>query len=195
MPGPPVLLLGAGHGRRMGGPKLFTRHGGQTFLERILRRCQESASPVTLTVDPLHQKQLALLLATLDLPRPRLALSDGSRDMLFSVQQALGMNGWTPGFWLWPVDAPFLSPEGWRTAVERAAHDPGSIWKLRHQGRTGHPIWYPEWTVAPILKGGWDDGLLGFLREVPPAKIQQIILENEVIADFNTPRALQQLSR
>jgi len=36
MAGPHVVLLGAGHGRRMGGPKVLTRHGGRTFLERIL---------------------------------------------------------------------------------------------------------------------------------------------------------------
>ena len=47
----PVLLLGAGLGRRMGEPKVFTRAGEKSFLERILARCRESGSPVTLTFD------------------------------------------------------------------------------------------------------------------------------------------------
>ena len=77
MDGPHVVLLGAGHGRRMGGPKVLTRHGGRTFLERILARCAESASPVTLTVDPRFRAEVEALLETCAPPKPTLADQPG----------------------------------------------------------------------------------------------------------------------
>ena len=184
-----VLLLGAGHGTRMGGPKVFTRHGGQSFLERILRRCAEAGAPVTLCVDPAFRPQVEQALAALDLPRPRLVAADGTRPMLATVQAGLAAGGFDAGFWLWPVDAPFISVQGWARAVARAAAHPGRILKLRVDGRTGHPLWLPGWAVPQILAGAWADGLLGFLA-AHEGDVEILPLDGEVLADFNTPAQL-----
>lgn len=208
-----VLLLGAGHGRRMGGPKLFTEHRGRSFTERILARCAESASPVTLTVDPVYRTRLEVLLTGLAtrmaLPPLRLVAADGNLDMLRSVQAGLaakaafpGAEGvptdWTNGFWLWPVDAPFLSSEGWQHARQAAASQPDAVLKLRTgegaAGKTGHPIHFPAWAVAPILAGDWPDGLLGFLKEVPPGRMAALPLPGEVLRDLDTPEALAEVA-
>ena len=214
MAGPRVVLLGAGHGRRMGGPKVLTRHGGRTFLERILARCAESASPVTLTVDPRFRVEVEALLETCAPPKPTLAETDGTRPMLDSVQaplaaaqmgsqtaaqtdaapaaQAQVAAPWAGGFWLWPVDAPFISPEGWARARKAAAGEPDAVWKLRAGGKTGHPIWFPAWSVPRILAGAWADGLLGFLAEFSE-RIRILPLEEELLADFNTPERLAEV--
>ncbi len=189
MKGQPVLLLGAGHGRRMGQPKIFTRFEGATFLERILERCRESASPVTLTVDPAFRKEVDNLLSALPPPLPALVESDGARPMLASVQAALQAGGCIEGFWCWPVDAPFISAMGWDQAVEAVRGQPENIWKLRAGGHTGHPVFFPAWAVPRILSGGWDDGLLGFLEEFQD-EICVLILDGEELGDFNTEEQL-----
>ena len=186
---PPVVILGAGHGRRMGGPKIFTRHGGRTFLERVLSRCAQSGSHVILTVDAGFAQEVDALLAQLPFPRPTTVTCDGSLPMLASVQAALKTLPGGEGFWLWPVDAPFISQGGWALAIKTARSDQDAIWKLRVDGKTGHPIWLPPWSVAEIEAGPWKDGLLGFLAKFT-GQIRILNLDGEVIADFNTPQGL-----
>ena len=192
--GQPVLLLGAGHGRRLGGPKVFAQTGGCTFLARILARCCETRSPVTLTVDRAFRRQVEALLAELasqeGLPPPRLVDAAGDKPMLASVREALRLGGYEPGFWLWPVDAPFISAAGWRRAVATVAADPNVVWKLRSGGRSGHPVWFPFYTIPAIRRGTWPDGLRGFLATVEPERIHALELPGEWLGDVDTPEEL-----
>ena len=193
--GPLVVILGAGHGTRMGGPKLFREHGGRTFLERILARCRESASPTILVIDPRVRREADVLLERLGQPKLARVETDGHRPMLESIHAALlspafaSCSGTTAGFWLWPVDAPFLSTVGWSRALAAVGGDPEAIWKLRAGGKTGHPIWFPAWSVAEIRDGAWPNGLLGFLA-THGDRIRVLPLEGEWIGDFNTPESL-----
>ena len=109
--------------------------------------------------------------------------------MLASLQAALKTGSWGEGFWCWPVDAPFLSPAGWVQAVEAAEGMPEVIWKPSSGGETGHPVWFPGWAVARILKGSWPNGLLGLLDECAD-QIYVLELEGEDLRDFNTPEQL-----
>lgn len=197
--GQPVIVLAAGHGTRFGGPKAFAEHKGRTFTERILTRCGETGARVTLVGDPRHRERLEALLAALPpeltapTPAPRLVDADGLADMMASVKAALAHGPHEPGFWLWPVDAPFISAAGWRRAAQTAAGDPGVIWKLRVAGRTGHPVWFPFTVTRPLLDGNWPDGLRGFLATVPPERIQVLPLEGEFLEDIDSPDQLQGL--
>lgn len=186
-----VLILAAGHGKRMGGPKVFTRHGAQSFLQRILARCAESGADVTLTVDPLFRVQLEAELRAMNVAAPTLVDADGARPMLATVQAGLAAGGFERGFWLWPVDAPFISAAGWALATRAAAADASAILKLRVENRTGHPIWFPGWAVALVAGGEWSDGLLGFLNE-HEQRVSILHLEHEVLSDFNTRQQLEQ---
>jgi len=196
--GQPVIVLGAGRGTRFGTPKLFAEHEGRTFLERILTRCRESGARVTLVSDPRDRQRLEALLAGMppDLlaPFPRIVAGDGEAPMLASVQAALRQGPYRPGWWLWPVDAPFLSAAGWRKAVQSAAGAPGQVWKLRVEGRTGHPIWFPERFAATILAGNWPDGLRGCLDTMAPEEISILALEGETVHDINTQEQLTDLA-
>src|SRR3972149_3370776 len=69
--GQPVIVLAAGHGRRLGGPKAFAEHHGRTFLERILARCREREARVTLVSDPRFRARMEALLARPPPPFPR----------------------------------------------------------------------------------------------------------------------------
>lgn len=190
----PVVILGAGHGTRMGGPKVFAEAGGATFLERIVARIGEARCPAVLTVDAAFRARVEALLKRLPPVRLRLIDVDGSLPMLASVQAGLAAIGpAAQGAWLWPVDAPLLSAEGWLRARETAVAQPQAILKLRTQGRTGHPIWLPRWACEAIAGGHWPDGLLGFLAEVPAGRIAHLDLPGETLTDFNTPEQLAAL--
>ena len=187
----PVVVLAAGHGTRMGGPKVFARMGNATFLERILVRIREAGCPAIVTVDPAFRERVAALLHGRPGIAVRLVPVDGILPMLASVQAGISaLDGAAQGAWLWPVDAPLLSAEGWRRARERAAAHPETILKLRAQGRTGHPTWFPRWACRAIAAGRWDTGLLGFLAEVPSALITVLVLPGETLTDLNTPEQL-----
>ncbi len=188
--GQPVVVLAAGHGTRMGGPKAFTEHHGRTFLERILARCREREARVTLVTDPRFRARMEALLARQPPPFPRIVEADGTLDMLESLRAALRAGPYEPGLWLWPVDAPFLSAAGWQRASEQAAADPGVIWKLRVRGRTGHPLWLPFYLTPAILRGSWPDGLRGVLAAQPPERIQVLTLDDEYLDDVDTPEQL-----
>lgn len=185
MQGPAVLVLGAGRGKRMGRPKLLLPFRGSTFLERIFCRCREAGAAVTLTVSPELRGQAEAAVAALPPPPPRLVQVAGDLPMLAAVQAGLADGDFSDGFWLWPVDAPFLSAAGWSKAVGAAAGEPGAVWKLSAGGRTGHPVWFPAWSVPKILAGGWSDGLLGLLNQ-SAGKIRVLALEGEELRDFNT---------
>jgi CTP:molybdopterin cytidylyltransferase MocA len=192
--GPRVVILAAGHGTRMGGPKAFRAHGSRTFLERILARCGEGQSPITLVCDPRFRARIDAELTRLGAPPVDVAEADGLAPMLASVQAALAVPpsqdaAWRGGFWLWPVDAPFLSQAGWAAARETVHADPESVWKLRSGGKTGHPIWFPGWSVAPIRAGDWPDGLLGFLATCLD-RVRILSLDDPHIFDVNTPEQL-----
>ena len=198
--GLPVIVLGAGRGTRFGGPKLFAEHKGRGFLERILTRCHAAGARVTLVTDPRDKAPLERLLTSLPpaltAPFPRMVKSDGEEDMMASVRAALAQGPYEPGFWLWPVDAPFISARGWRLAVETAARDANVVWKLRVRGSTGHPIWFPFHTAAAILAGSWPDGLRGFLKTQATqatVRIQALPLEDEFLGDVNTQEQLAAL--
>jgi CTP:molybdopterin cytidylyltransferase MocA len=192
--GQPVVVLAAGHGTRMGGPKAFAEVNGATFLAHILARAHEAESPVILTVDPRFRSRVDALLATLAPARMRLVEADGLRPMVASVQASFAaLDASAIGAWLWPVDAPLLSARGWRHARTAVALRPDAIHKLRTQERTGHPTWFPRWAVAAICAREWDDGLPAFLASVPAERIAVVDLPGEILGDFNTPEQLAAL--
>ncbi len=189
--GQAVLILAAGHGTRMGGPKVFAQYKGQTFLHRILARCAESSSPVTVTADSLFRARIEDMLATTSYA-PTLVDCDGLAPMLATVQAGLAAGGCESGFWLWPVDAPFISTSGWASAVDTVRGGGSQIVKLRVRGRTGHPIWFPGWSCRDILAGEWKNGLLGYLAE-RESEVVILPLEGEILTDVNTPDELARI--
>jgi CTP:molybdopterin cytidylyltransferase MocA len=194
--GQPVLILGAGHGTRMGGPKVFALHDGITFLEHILRRVADAQCPAILTVDPLFRKRVEELLSHMPDVSVCLVDADGKRPMLASVQAGIGaLSPMSLGLWLWPVDAPLLSSGSWREVRALVAGAPDVILKLRAHGRTGHPTWFPRWACDRIRAGSWENGLLGFLAEMSPQQTAQLELPGETLTDFNTPDQLAALRR
>jgi molybdenum cofactor cytidylyltransferase/nicotine blue oxidoreductase len=184
-----VLILAAGHGRRMGEPKVFSVFRGQTFLQRILSRSRESGSPVTLVLDPRFRAPVEAELRRESAQPLTIVEADGHEAMIASVKAGLRSGNCDQGFWLWPVDAPFISRAGWARAVAEVAREPEFVRKLRVQEHTGHPIWYPAWSVPEILAGVWHNGLRGFLADHHD-RVRVLAMEREFLKDVNTREQL-----
>lgn len=197
--GQSVVILAAGHGTRMGGPKAFVRFRGRSFLELILDRCAESGAEVTIAVDPTFRARVQALLQANPVPHAEIEMRwvdvDGRLPMIASLQAALRAGGFGGGFWLWPVDAPFLSGAGWRTLGLAVAAQAEQILKPRVNGRTGHPVWFPGWAVGRIASGDWPAGLQSFLLACDPARIRVLDLPGEFLSDVDTPEELAAAER
>ena len=196
----PVLLLAGGNGRRFGSPKLFAKHQGVGFLERILTRCAEGVSPVCITLQPqhalglMHRWQCWCYQHPSPPPWRMVYVAGGDAPMLSSVQAGLchllGWRPYAPGCWLWPVDAPFLSANGWAKARHSVQGEAECVWKLRKHptaGEGGHPLWLPRSTWTLLMQHSWEGGVKQALQQQAPNHVQQLILAGEALHDVDHP--------
>lgn len=192
----PVLILAAGLGTRMGGPKALTRFGRSSFLERILARAAENQSPVVLTLDARFSEKVKTMLHMANVPLPPVVLAQGEAPMLDTIQAAFadpqGQKTLENGGWIWPVDAPLISPKGWKQACEAGEQFPEWVIKLRSDGKNGHPVWLPSWAVKDLthLKENLAGGLRGYLA-TKKEKTKVIEMDGEVLVDLNTIKDLE----
>jgi len=132
-----AVILAAGRGRRMGGPKAFLPFGDGTLLDAQLRalRCESRIAVVVAAgfweresgLKPLPQGQVILV------PNPR--VEEGP---FISIQLGLAALGGDEPAIVVPVDCP-VALDAPRLLVD--AITPGCFWTAPiHDGRKGHPI-------------------------------------------------------
>jgi CTP:molybdopterin cytidylyltransferase MocA len=134
-----AVLLAAGEGRRIGGPKALLRIGSESFLSRCVHLLSRpSVSEVVMILgqqaDRVAEEAAGGLRATI-VRNPRYA--DG---MLSSVLAgvAAAESGGADAVLLHPVDHPLAAPETVDRVVE-ALLAGAQIAVPTHQGRRGHP--------------------------------------------------------
>jgi CTP:molybdopterin cytidylyltransferase MocA len=156
-----AVILAAGRGRRVGGPKALLPVPGGTFLSRVAALCREAGCDALLVVtapppDPVAAAAAREGLPTAENPRP-------DRGMFSSVQAGLAASG-TPegGVLVFPVDHPHVRVETVRRLLDAGRRAPPGSWALPlHDGRPGHPVWLDARAVQAVL--AWDPA--GTLRE------------------------------
>lgn len=133
-----VLVLAAGRGRRMGGPKALMTVEHQPWWIRQRRRIAEVGIPMTWVVSP--QVLDAMRLADPGLDESDLALVDPDRPMFDSLLAALDTCRSRPpaGVFVLPVDCPAPGSEVWRAL---AAEDHAAVPTIN--GLSGHPVYLP----------------------------------------------------
>jgi molybdenum cofactor cytidylyltransferase len=153
-----AVILAAGEGRRMGGPKALLRAGGETFLARTARRLARPGVELVLAVTG---HQAARVAAEAGLP-PGVELVENPRHaegMLASIlcgldaAEAAGADA----LLVHPVDHPLVELE----TVDRvvAALEAGAVIAVpSHERRRGHPAGFsraawPELRAAPPDRG------------------------------------------
>lgn len=115
-----AIVLAAGAGRRMGGPKTDLRLGGQTFLERILTVAKAAG---------VHR---------------HIVVRVGGAEPLASLQMGLRAAGDVDGVLVWPVDHPGVLVETVIALLAQVRRQPEHVIVPCFEGRGGHPTFFPR---------------------------------------------------
>jgi molybdenum cofactor cytidylyltransferase len=167
-----AVVLAAGEGRRVGGPKGLLETGGETFLSRVVTACRDGGCDAVIVVtapppDPTGEEAARAGARVVRNPDP-------ARGMFSSV--LLGLAAAEPGGVLvFPVDHPHVRAETVRGLLGAGRTASPDSWAVPlHEGRRGHPVWLGPGAVAVVRSrpsaGSLREALSGSPRiEVPTA--------------------------
>ena len=147
-----IVVLAAGRGTRMGGPKAVMRVGDRPWCQIQCERLETTCIPVTWVVS---DESLTALKSLRDAgcKVARTVLADSGRPMFESLVAGVAavrpQLGSAPagGLFVLPVDVPAASPGVWQTLrVSQHVAVPA------YRGATGHPVFLPWPWVDQHLK-------------------------------------------
>lgn len=158
------LLLAAGYGRRVGGPKALLEWDGETFHQRALRSFREaSIDTVVVVVNPEVERVLPR-----PLPGERRVINedpDQPAGMFASVRlgakEALGWGA--SGALLLPVDHPLVTAGDLRVLARRL-EEGAAIVVATHLGQRGHPIGLSRAILEEVLADSESSSLRAIVR-------------------------------
>jgi molybdenum cofactor cytidylyltransferase len=145
-----AVVLAAGSGSRLGGPKLRMVAGGKSFLAHTVEvLASAGAGPICCVVgaeDASWACQEALDVAVCVNPDP-------ARGMLSSVIVGLAfVRGEAAGTLIAPVDHPYVCVSTIKSLLEIFAGFPDHVIKPVYRGRTGHPVVLPCTMFQAVLE-------------------------------------------
>ncbi len=153
----PAIILAAGEGRRIGGPKVLIDLNGETVLQRVTRICREGGfNPLTAVGPTALREQIRARVQGLDSVLDNPAPETGP---LRSLQIGLDtLPADAPGTLMVLVDFCLVGVATHRALGEAAASNPSRLWRPVFQGRHGHPVWFPaslfqDLREAPLSEG------------------------------------------
>jgi nicotine blue oxidoreductase len=162
-----VVLLAAGEGRRMGGPKALLQVGGTTFLESCLRRLDRPGVAARVVVTGHQAGRVAAAVPA----APGLSVVhnvDYRAGMLSSVLRGLeaAEELGADALLLHPVDHPQVEPETVDQVVAALAGG-ARIAVPSHQGRRGHPAGFAREAWPALRAAPAGEGARAVLRAHP----------------------------
>ncbi len=185
------ILLSAGHGRRIGGPKALLTLRGETFHARLSRAFQAAGLPWVSVVSGTVAESL---------PPPireetRVVNPDPDSGGMFSsarlgVAEAL-RRGATSVVFL-PVDHPLVTADD-LGAVAAGLHSGSEVVIATHGGRRGHPV-----GLGPsAMREAGSDPSVTTLRDVvhrDPERVLEVPASEGVLVGVNTREDLERAS-
>lgn len=189
-----AIVLAAGEGRRMGGPKALLPFGDGTFLSRA---CRLFARPgITGTVAVLGAQAEQVREGAGIPTEAKVAVNERWRDgMLTSVwvgldaAEALGAEA----VLLHPVDNPFVSPAT-IDAVVAAIAQGALIAVPSHAGRRGHPAGFAR-ACWPALRAAPKDGGARTVLAALSDRVVHVPAPGDCLVDVDTPDDLEASTR
>jgi CTP:molybdopterin cytidylyltransferase MocA len=185
-----AIVLAAGEGRRMGGPKALVPVGDGTFLSRA---CRLFARPGIASVVAVLGAEAERVRAAAGIPaEATVAVNERWREgMLTSVwvgldaAEALGAEA----VLLHPVDNPFVAPATIDAVVVALAKG-AEIAVPSHAGRRGHPAGFarPSW---PALRAAPLDGGARTVLAAQKDRVVHVPADADCLVDLDTPGDLE----
>ncbi|MBS0192261.1 MAG: NTP transferase domain-containing protein [Phycisphaerales bacterium] len=182
-----AIVLAAGRGLRMGGPKALMELNGVPWWRLQRERLAEAGVPSIWVVSEMVAKAMQGAQA---LPS-RLVLADSSKPMFESLLTGLRALGEDPpdGVFVLPVDVPASrDPKVWEELAASKQPAAPAI-----QGRSGHPVFLPgAWvkgTLWPRVAGG--EGPVRLDELIGGGLIQVPTCDPDVLCNLNTPEDLR----
>jgi CTP:molybdopterin cytidylyltransferase MocA len=189
-----AVVLAAGEGRRMGGPKALARLGGSTFLAAVAKRFDRSDVSARIVVLGASADRVA---SEARLPEDvRIVVNARYADgMLTSVWAGLDETErlGADAVLLHPVDNPLVAPET-IGAVLAALAAGARIAVPSHAGRRGHPAGFARAAWPALRAAALDSGARGVLAE-HPAWVSHVPAGADCLVDLDTKEALEAARR
>lgn len=198
VPRRPVIVLAAGRGRRMGGPKALMEVGGVPWWREQERRIAAAARGVP-GLESCWVASPDVMSAWAEAPdRPgRVAMADPDAPMFASVAAGVravaAAGGCAPveGVFVLPVDVPASTD----VVVWRSLAKSGAVARPVWCGRHGHPLYLPWSWVEHELSPRLDDAGAR-LDQVIAGSVRDIAVDDEtVVCNLNTPEDVQRFER
>lgn len=182
-----TLILAAGRGRRMGGPKALLDIHGQPWWRIQSERLAATTIPATWVVSEPVRLALAPYAGA-----PECTVgADPDAPMFASILAGLRELAANPprGVFVLPVDAPAPGPAVWRDLASAADSAPVVI--PQYHGKSGHPVllsWvWIERTLMPAAASAADPRTLRLDALIAPVARHLPVTDPCVVINLNTP--------
>lgn len=175
-----VLILAAGRGTRMGGPKALMQVGGRPWWQLQEERLADT--PRTWIVSPDVAPHL---------PTCTLITADPDAPMFSSIRAGLAAATTEPGLFILPVDVPAPAPST-LAALSRSARDGVAI--PTYHSKRGHPVALSRaWITRVFQPAAHQDQRLD--RLIAPDAIEVAVDDPDIAINLNTPQDVEQWLR
>jgi molybdenum cofactor cytidylyltransferase len=187
-----AIILAAGRGARMGGPKALLALEGETFLARVARLLRRpGVERVTAVIgheaDRIRREAgLAPDVATIVNPR----YADGMLTSILAGLEDADAAG-ADAVLVHPVDHPLVDPLTVDAVIAALRH--GAIIAVpSHGGRRGHPAGFARGAWTALREAAPDEGARGVLAR-HPEWIEYVPAGEECLLGVNTPEDYERL--
>lgn len=184
------IVLGAGEGRRIGGPKALLRVGDRTCLEHVLAACRDGGTAPAVVVG-----RIAIDAALRALAGPFggavIANPDPSRGQSSSLRVGLAaLPEIAEAFLIFPVDHPLVTGAEVAALVGEWRRGGARVVVPVHGGRRGHPVVVDVTLRSEILAQAGEAPARDVLRShVAETRIVNVD-DDAVVRDVDTPEDL-----
>jgi nicotine blue oxidoreductase len=187
-----AIVLAAGEGRRLGGPKALARLGGRSFLEAALAIFERDDVAGRVVVLGAEADRVA---AAAQLPPGTTVVvndryTEGMLTSVWAGLDAASAQG-ADAVLLHPVDNP-LAREATVTAVLQGLARGAIIAIPSHAGRRGHPAGFARPAWAALRAAPLDGGARSVLAERPDWVVH-VPAGPDCLVDIDTPEELAKL--
>lgn len=187
-----AVVLAAGAGRRMGGPKALLPWRGTTLLQATLAALPPDADRIVV-LDPSSAIIAESSLQAENAGARVVPNPDAARGMLSSVRTALdALAPGTTHVMLMPVDHPGIRAETIAALAFLATQHPDAIVVPSHAGRRGHPGIFPSSLFDALRNAPDDEGARWLLHQNAERVVHLEVDDPWTVRDLDTAEDLQQ---